>query len=497
MRPWGQKRGGTRRTRRRVVVTLIAAAALLAVPASAQALGLSNLTAEPASTQAGAHSNFHLHMDFSGGQVKDLTVGLPPGLVGDPNATPLCTVAQLNADSCPANTKVGSVTANATVSLITIPIIGLPVSVTLNVNGDLYNLTPQSGEPARFGIVLRPLNLGGLLPNLLPPVILQSGVQLRPDFGLNTVINNIPNKTSGLDTTINSQDITLFGTAPGTGKPFMRNPTSCPGPQTTTFTAVPYSGATDTGTASFNTTNCDALDFSPAFAAEIGGAGQTTNGVPTTASTAILQDVDEAGLLNAQVRVPGDLNPNATLFFGAHCSQASFLASACPSNTVVGLATAASPLLSTPLIGNVELVDAGTFPNLGLDLQGQLHLLLQGATAINPNTVTFNGLPDIPISRFQLTFTNPPALLGTSRDICVPPAPVFHADFTGYNGKTSSVDTSAIVDGCGPSSGTGTKGKAKCKKAKKKKHKKRSASEAKKKHKKKHCKKKKRKKKRR
>jgi hypothetical protein len=479
-----------------VAATLIAAAALLAVPASAQALTLSNLTAEPASTQAGAHSNFHLHMDFSAGQVKDLTVGLPPGLVGDPNATPLCTVTQLNADTCPANTKVGSVTANATVSLITIPIIGLPVSVTLDVNGDLYNLTPQSGEPARFGIVLRPLNLGGLLPNLLPPVILQSGVQLRPDFGLNTVINNIPNKTSGLDTTINSQDITLFGIAPGTGKPFMRNPTSCEDvDQTTNFSAVPYSGSTAHGTASFNTTGCENLDFSPAFTAEIGGVGQTTNGVPTTASTAILQDADEAGLLNAQVRVPGDLNPNATLFFGAHCSQADFLASACPSNTIVGLATAASPLLSTPLIGNVELVDAGTFPNLGLDLQGQLHLLLQGATAINPNTVTFNGLPDIPISRFQLTFTNPPALLGTSRDICVPPAPLFHADFTGYNEKMTSVDTSAIVDGCGPSSGTGTK--AKCKKAKKKKRKHRSASEAKKKHKKKSCKKKKKRKKRR
>jgi hypothetical protein len=496
MRPRGQHGGGTRRVRRRVAATLVAAAGLLAVPASAQALTLSNLTAEPASTQAGAHSNFHLHMDFSAGQVKDLTVGLPPGLIGDPNATPLCTVTQLNADTCPANTKVGSVTANATVSLITIPIIGLPVSVTLDVNGDLYNLTPQSGEPARFGIVLRPLNLGGLLPNLLPPVILQSGVQLRPDFGLNTVINNIPNKTSGLDTTINSQDITLFGVAPGTGKPFMRNPTSCEDvDQTTNFSAVPYSGSTAHGTASFNTTGCENLDFSPAFTAEIGGVGQTTNGVPTTASTAILQDADEAGLLNAQVRVPGDLNPNATLFFGAHCSQADFLASACPSNTIVGLATAASPLLSTPLIGNVELVDAGTFPNLGLDLQGQLHLLLQGATAINPNTVTFNGLPDIPISRFQLTFTNPPALLGTSRDICVPPAPLFHADFTGYNEKMTSVDTSAIVDGCGPSSGTGTK--AKCKKAKKKKRKHRSASEAKKKHKKKSCKKKKKRKKRR
>jgi hypothetical protein len=483
-----------RRTPGRVIGLFIAVAVLFAVPASAQAAFTVAGTAAPTNTDAGAHSNVNIHMDFTGGQVKDLTIGLPPGMVGDPNATPLCTAAQLNADSCPDNSKVGSVTANATVTVVVLP-------VTLNVHGDLYNVTPQPGEPARFGIVLRPAQsllcpplpdvLCAALPPVVPPVILPSGVHLRPDFGLDTVINNVPNTTSGLPTTINSQDITLFGTAPGTGKPFMRNPTSC-GTHTTTFSAVPYSGTASSDSDTFDTVNCGALDFSPAFTAEVGGPGQTTNGVGTTASTAILQDTDEAGLHDAVVTVPPDLNPNATIFFGAHCSQADFLASACPSNTVVGLATAASPLLTQPLVGNVVLVNgAGAFPNLGLDLQGALHLLLQGSTAINPNTVTFNGLPDIPIARFQLTFTNPPALLGTSRDLCVPPSPLFHAAFTGYNGASTSVAASATVDGCGAGSGNGNVG-GKCKKHKaKKKHKKR-AAESKKKHKKKRsCKKKK------
>jgi hypothetical protein len=489
-----------RRTPRRLIGLFIAVAALAwAIPASAQALTLSNLAATPTgtdATQAGGHKDFHIHMDFGAGQVKDLTVGLPPGVIGNPNAAPLCTVDQLNADACPPASRVGSVSANATLTVVV-----LPVPVT--VNGDLYNLTPQPGEPARFGIVLRPVDsllcpplpqvLCDALPPVVPNVVLQSGVQLRPDFGLDTVIKDIPNQTSGLPTTINSQDITLFGIAPGTGKAFMRNPTSCPGPHTTNFTAVPYTGTTATGTASFNTTGCENLDFSPAFTAEVGGTGQTTNGVGTTASTAILQDDDEAGLHDAVVTVPPDLNPNATVFFGSHCSQSDFLASACPSNTVVGFATAASPLLPQPLIGNVVLVNsAGAFPNLGLDLQGALHLLLQGETAINPNTVTFHGLPDIPIARFQLTFTNPPALLGTSRDLCVPPSPLFHAAFTGYNGASTSVDASATVDGCGPG-GTGNVG-SKCKKhkAKKKKHKKRAAESKKKHKKKKSCKKKKR-----
>src|SRR6266540_5720514 len=174
-----------KRTPRRLMGLVIATAALLAViPASAQAMSLSGLTAAPADTQAGAHSDFHLHMNFISGQVKDLTIGLPPGMIGNPNATPKCSVAQLNADACPANTIVGAVTANATVTVVAVP-------VTVDVNGDLYNLDPQPGEPARFGIVLRPLSIPPL-PPLLPPIILQSAVQLRPDFGLNTVINNIP-----------------------------------------------------------------------------------------------------------------------------------------------------------------------------------------------------------------------------------------------------------------------------------------------------------------
>jgi hypothetical protein len=484
-----------RRTPRRLFGLFIAVAALVGVvPASAQAaISLTSSTGAPTDLSAGAHSNFNLHVALGGDDVKDLTISLPPGEVGNPQATPLCDPSAL--PNCPANTAVGTVSSSVTIASL------LPQTLS----GTVYNITPQPGEPARFGIVINalpvslPPPLNGLL---LPPTVVQSGASLRQsDFGLDTVVNNIPNSADLIGGVlpvpihINSMDLTLDGIIPGSGAAFMRNPTSCDD-HTVTFNADSYSSTTASPVEShFTPTNCGALDFSPAFTAEVGGPGQTTNGVATTASTAILQDTDEAGLHDAVVTVPPDLNPNATIFFGAHCSQTDFLASACPSNTVVGLATAASPLLAQPLVGNVVLVNgAGAFPNLGLDLQGALHLLLQGATAINPNTVTFNGLPDIPIARFQLTFTNPPALLGTSRDLCVPPSPLFHADFTGYNGATTSVASSATVDGCGAGSGNvGTK----CKKHKsKKKHKKR-AAESKKKHKKKSCKKKKRHKKRR
>jgi hypothetical protein len=480
MRLRGQTSGGIGRVRRRLIGTLAVAAALLILPASAQALGLSNLSAAPADTQAGAHSDFHIHMGFSGGQVKDLTVGLPPGMVGNPNATLKCTVTELNGDNCPDNTVVGSVTANVSVTLL-----GLGLLPPLDVDGDLYNLDPQPGEPARFGIVLRPLDLGGVLPNLLPPIILQSAVQLRPDFGLNTVINMIPSKTvADGDTTINSQDITLFGSRPWMSEPFMRNPTSCDHEHTTTFSAVPYSGASASDQATFTTDNCSALDFSPAFSAIVGGANTS---MKTSVTTSIDQDLDEAGLVQARVVIPPDLNPDVQLL-GNRCSPADFEASICPPNSIMGSAVAASPLLSQPLAGNVVFVETGGTPDIGLDLQGQLHLLLRGSLGLD-KAVVFDGLPDIPIAHFALTFPSAPGLLIASRNLCVPPPPLFHADFTGYNGATTAVDSSATVQGaCGQNAAT------KCKKAKKKKHKRR-AAEAKK-HKKKSCKKKKRKKKR-
>lgn len=478
MRLRGHKGGGARRISGRLLGTLVAAAALLvAVPASAQAITVTG-SATPDDTSAGAHSNVNIHIGFTGGQVKDLTVGLPPGMVGDPNATPQCTVAELNADNCPDTSIVGSVTANATVTVVVLP-------VTLDVSGDLYNLTPQPGEPARFGIVLRPVDLPDPLPDVLPPIILQSGVQLRDDFGLNTVINDIPNTTQGLATTINSQDITLFGTAPGTGKPFMRNPTSCD-LKTTTFTATPYSGDSDESESTFTPTNCDALDFSPSFSAIVGGANTS---MKASVTTSIDQDADEAGLVKAQVAIPPDLNPDVALL-GMRCPPAAFEASSCPASSVMGSAIATSPLLSQPLSGQVVFVDTGGVPDIGLDLQGQLHLLLRGSLGLD-KVVVFDGLPDIPIAHFALTFPSAPGLLIASRNLCVPPPPLFHADFTGYNGANTAVDSPATIQGaCGPNPAT------KCKKAKKKKHKKR-AAEAKKKHKKKSCKKKKKRKKKR
>ena len=482
-----------RRTPRRLIGTFIAVAALLAViPATASAnLSLTGSHAEPADLAAGAHSPFKVHVAFGSEDVKDLTISLPPGEVGNPQATPLCDPSAL--PTCPANTEVGTVTTSVTIQGL------LPQTL----NGTVFNLVPQPGEPARFGIVINalPVSLPAPLNGLfLPPTVIQSGAALRQnDFGLDTVVQKIPNSADLINIPplppvpigihINSMDLTLDGTAPGPPPShFMRNPTSCTA-HTVGFAGDSYSSATvvTADSPSFTPTNCAGLDFSPTLSASVGGPGQTSVGSLTTATTSINQDVDEAGLIKATVLVPSDLAPNVNLL-GFRCAPANFLAGTCPTTSIVGTAVAASPLLSQPLVGNVLLVDnGGLLPDIGLDLQGQLHLLLRGALNAD-KSVVFNGLPDIPIARFQLAFSNPPGLLQVSRDLCAPPQPLFHADFTGYNGAQTSVDAPATVNGCGAGNNL-----SKCKKHKvKKKHKKR-AAESKKKHKKKRsCKKKKR-----
>jgi hypothetical protein len=446
-----RRQGVRRRWRRQLGVAtaagLIVALFLVLAPTAQAALGLQGLSAQPANLAAGANSDFDIHIGFSdpADQVKDLTVHLPPGLVGNPTATPLCTVTQLNADSCPANTQVGSVTANVNV------IVAGPVSVPLTVNGTLYNLTPQQGEPARFGIVLRPL--GGLIGGT--KIIQQSAVKLRSgDFGLDTIVNGFPRTASGLETDITSLDLSLMGTANGHG--FIRNPTSCT-PKTVSFDAVSYGGHSAQGSApSFTPTNCGALPFSPTLTVRVGAPGATKAGSFVPLSTVIQQDPSEAGLAHAKVLLPSSIGANAALLTNS-CKPIQFLvnASKCPAKTIVGSASATSPFVPSTLKGPVVLVTpkANDFlPRLGVELNGPLSLHILGNFVLESTGPgnEFAKLPDIPIARFALNFHGGKnGLASTSRNLCTARPPIFQSSFDGFNGAHQAGPVTAQVKGCG------------------------------------------------
>ncbi len=127
---------------------LVAALAALAIPSSAQALTFSPApTAAPTNTQAGANSNFNIGINFgeSADQLNDLRIGLPPGMVADPTAVPQCTDADLLSDACDPAAIVGALTTGVSAVVLIVPVPLTPV------RGDLYNVVPRPGEPARFG----------------------------------------------------------------------------------------------------------------------------------------------------------------------------------------------------------------------------------------------------------------------------------------------------------------------------------------------------------
>src|SRR6476469_9307245 len=100
----------------RLVPAALLALLLPAVSSAQAAPAVGNASAKPASTAAGANSDFTVAVDATrlgdtgaGDDLKSLKLDLPAGLLGNPTSTGgTCTKAQLQADACPAGTKVGT-----------------------------------------------------------------------------------------------------------------------------------------------------------------------------------------------------------------------------------------------------------------------------------------------------------------------------------------------------------------------------------------------------
>jgi hypothetical protein len=437
-------------------------AMLAAAAPAANAFGITNFSAQPASKAAGANSDLTVSFNVSDSPagLKDLTVHLPPGLIGNPLATPTCTETKLKADNCPAASDVGDAVNNVIVK----PLGLLPIPLT--VNGQVYNVEPRNGEPARFGIVLDPSPVPGL-GAALPKIVLQQTARLRQgDFGLDTSLKDIPRsaKVAGVSTPLEVTGVSLTLEGKIDGKGFLRNPTSC-GVQPISIDADAYNNATATAQDQFTTTNCNALPFSPKFSANIKQLSSADPRTPVELTTTIAQTIEEAGLKRAIVTLPPEIVGNSPAL-AVSCPAADFESGNCSGDTVVGAATAASPLQADALAGKVYLVTStvpgAIFPDLGVDLRGGLALKVKGtlsATSTLQVIVTFDNLPDIPLSDFTLSFKGGPGGLNVpTRSPCEPPPFVFNVNFLSHSGQTRTSDSPADAT-CPGSSGKRPKAK--------------------------------------
>jgi hypothetical protein len=476
--------------RRTLIATVLVSAwfGASAVPAHAveefDKYAVKSVSASLSTTQAGAHADFTTTFELTEkdgephGLTRDLVVSLPPGLIGNPQGIPRCTVAQLgnNVESseCPFSSQVG-------VSKVTL---GGDNAGTFTE--PVYNMPPPGGDTvARFGL------FAGLY-----PVLINIRVDSR-DYSLKATIEGAPAAAALISATttfwgvpaapvhdplrLTPEEARELEFPPG-GRPaglpetpFLSNPTDCSTKREISVTATSYQlpQAPSTKTASFpQITGCGALTFTPQLSM-----------VPTTTEAAAPTGLDvklqipqleapntyaSSALKSARVALPVGLTINPSAGDGLEaCSDnqvalGTDAAPRCPAASKLGSVEIEVPALERTLHGAVYqrtpvpgrlfgfwLVtdEQGVRLKLPAEIQanpfnGQLSTVFDGIPALG-------GLPQVPFSEMRLhIFGGPRAPLATP-SVCGTYDTTY--SFAPWSGKPPTVGSTPIQisSGCG------------------------------------------------
>ena len=438
----------------RIVALAIMAMALLAPQAPAFEVDVSST---PSTTQAAGHPDFTVQITRTGTDnedLRDLQLDLPPGLIGNPEATSVkCTTAQFQADACPAGSEVGSVEAVATALVLSLP----------PVPGSIYVLVPEPDDAATLGIVLRP-PVPLLINKLFSVGHIKTFETADGDFGLRNLVMDLPRSITlllGLPIDITLQSLSLTLNSSAANGYFMTNPTSCK-PAQTAVKAVSYLDQEATADTSFTPTNCEAVPFDPSLEFKTDSTAINSTNRPTIT---INLPADDDPLAQSHVsKVAARFPPGMTLdilraFSLPVCSAAQLVADACPSGSHLGTATVAVPVLPPDFTGDVYRINPppGTVFGFGLVLRGPrgVKAVARGGSFLDTTTnedgivlrvnADFLNLPQIPFTKFEMAitrdiFVNPPTC-GTRNAA---------ATVTGHSGAVRELADPYTVNGCYP-----------------------------------------------
>ncbi len=251
----------------------------------------------------------------------------------------------------------------------------------------------------------------------IDPRSAQVSIDARASDPIPHIIGGIP---------IHLRDIRVYISKPG----FTLNPTSCEPFQTSstlTGSSPPFADPTEsTATVSnlFQVSNCSSLGFRPHFSLKL--LGGTRRGAFPALRATFSERPGDANLAYAQVALP-----HAEFLAQEHidtvCTMPQFDREACPAGSVYGYAKATTPLLPEPLQGPVYL-RSGThlLPDMVAALRGDGGIAIDLVGRIDSvggaMRATFEGLPDAPAARFQLTlFGGKRGLLVNSTNVCSAP----------------------------------------------------------------------------
>jgi hypothetical protein len=388
-------------------------------------------SAGTSNSQAGAYSPFVLRLTRSDGEqnISRVDTTLPPGLLGKLAGVTQCSDAALVSISaaqgtgqgelanpaCPANSLVGSTSVGSGVG-----------PSPFYVSGKAYLAGPYKGAPFSLALVTPavagPLDLG--------TVVVRAGLYIDPITAQVTVKSDpIPTIVDGIPLRI--RDIRVNTDRPG----FTLNPTSCD-PMAVTGQVVGSDGATPTVSSRFQAGGCQALGLSPKLAIALTGKGQTTDDKHPGVHATVSQTGGQANLKKVTVSLPLSLaldpdNAQALCEF----ADGSKIDPVCPKGSIVGQATARTPILDQPLTGPVYFVknirkdpksgrEIRTLPKLVIPLTGQngIRLNLVGTSNVVDNhlVTTFDNIPDAPVSDFTLDIAGGKSgiLVVSGTDIC-------------------------------------------------------------------------------
>ena len=448
------------RTRTSLLALVVATIAGVCAPTAQAAFGVSNFesltckenapegkpeecnSGTPAQffTQAGGHPNFGI-TDFTfnefgtaGDGVKSIRTDLPVGFSTNPQALPLCSMKDLEANLGKAEESHCPKSSEAGVQEITLVLPG-PKFVTLT--GTVYNLEPAFGLPLEFGIDLPVPFLEGKHVHSL----LEGGVSWHKEAeATEEKITSgdyheffkikVPRSLSEGEAPIARSRLVFNGNA---GIGLNTTPTTCPGPQTTHLRVEPYVGSPVTTSYASKPTaaeeNCKVLAFEPKFSL---GPSSTRSDAPVGLGVELgfplnksSSEIENSDLRTSEVTLPPGMTINPA---GAHgleaCTPEQFgvgteaTSVSCPPRSVIGTAVLSVPgLPPESLKGRIFLGEETAGPITGPPYKvyfavesaryGQL-VRIEGT--IRPNLATgqlvstFADQPQGPFRSIKLTF---------------------------------------------------------------------------------------------
>jgi hypothetical protein len=218
----------------------------------------------------------------------------------------------------------------------------------------------------------------------------------------------------------------------------------------------------------FQVGDCGSLALKPALGLSLSGKGQTRDGGHPAISATLTQPVVGANLKKVRVALPLSLalDPDNSNSDGL-CSfvEGSKPNPVCPASSVVGKATAVSPILNQPLSGPVYFVknerkdpksgrSIKTTPKLVIPLTGEngVKLTLTGTSSVPDNqhlVTTFENIPDAAVSSFKLDINGGKKgiLVISGADICKS-TQIADQQVDGQNNKTADADVYLQTPSC-------------------------------------------------